>query len=256
MGARPALFDLYGRVALVTGARDGLGLAMAHALASAGARVHLNGRDAERLSAVVAGLAAEGHDVAALPGDAGGPPEQLLAPLQAEAGRLDVLVVNAAQRDRRRLDDLPAEAFEALLRTNVAAAYGLVRAALPLLRASPFGARVILVTSVAGPLSRAGDAAYTASKGGLAALVRALAVELGREGMTVNAIAPGFFDTTANVAMRHDPAVNAWLDARVPLARWGRPEEIGGAAVFLASAAGAYVNGHSLVVDGGMSISF
>jgi gluconate 5-dehydrogenase len=116
--------------------------------------------------------------------------------------------------------------------------------------------RLILVTSVAGPLSRAGDAAYTASKGGLAALTRALAVEFGPEGITANAVAPGFFATETNAALVGDPAMEALLERRVPLRRWGNPAEIGGAVVFLASDAASYVNGHVLTVDGGFSSSY
>jgi len=116
--------------------------------------------------------------------------------------------------------------------------------------------RLIMVTSIAGPLSRAGDAAYTASKGGLAALTRSLAAEYGPHGVTANAIAPGFFATETNAERVADPEVQAFIERRVPLRRWGRPSEIGGAAVFLASEEASYVNGHVLTVDGGMIASF
>ncbi|MGH7091168.1 MAG: SDR family oxidoreductase, partial [Stellaceae bacterium] len=112
------------------------------------------------------------------------------------------------------------------------------------------------VTSIAGPIARAGDAAYTAAKAGLAGLMRALAVEYGRRGITSNAIAPGYFATEANRAMLADPATTEYLDRRCPLGRWGAPDEIAGAAVFLASDAASYVNGHVLTVDGGLSASF
>lgn len=114
----------------------------------------------------------------------------------------------------------------------------------------------MFVTSIAGPIARAGDAAYTAAKGGLAALVRALAVEYGPRGVTVNGIAPGYFRTEANAGMAEDADVAAFLAQRCPLKRWGAPEEIGGAALFLASDAASYVNGHVLTVDGGLTASF
>src|SRR5262249_19289651 len=114
--------------------------------------------------------------------------------------------------------------------------------------------RIIMVTSIAGVLGRANDAVYIAAKSGLDGLTRALAAEFGAEGITSNAIAPGFFATETNLPMVADPAVNAYYVGRCPMRRWGRPEEIAGAAVFLASDAASYVNGHVLTVDGGATI--
>jgi len=115
---------------------------------------------------------------------------------------------------------------------------------------------IVNITSIAGPLARANDVAYTAAKGGLAALTRALAVELGPAGLRCNAVAPGYFATETNQAMVDDPDVAEFLRHRVPLRRWGDPAEIAGAAVFLASPAASYVNGQVLTVDGGLSASF
>jgi gluconate 5-dehydrogenase len=113
------------------------------------------------------------------------------------------------------------------------------------------GGRIINIASIAGPIARGGDAAYTASKAGLIGLTRALAAELGPHNITVNAIAPGFFATEANTGMTADPKIAAWLAGRTSLGRWGKADEIGGAAVFLASGAASFVTGHVLVVDGG-----
>jgi gluconate 5-dehydrogenase len=116
--------------------------------------------------------------------------------------------------------------------------------------------RIIMVSSIEGPQGRANDSAYIAAKGGLAGFVRALAVEFGPQGITTNAIAPGYFATETNAAMVDDPEVEDFVKRRIPLQRWGEPKEIAGAAVFLASDAASYVNGHVLTVDGGLSSSF
>ncbi|MGO8916731.1 MAG: SDR family oxidoreductase, partial [Stellaceae bacterium] len=170
-------------------------------------------------------------------------------------GRLDILVSNVGLRNRRFIDQLSLDDMREMLEVNLAAPFGLAKAAAALMLPRRWG-RIIMVTSVAGPLSRAGDAAYTAAKGGLAALTRALAAEYGPHGITANAIAPGFFATETNAERVADPKFLAFVELRVPLRRWGQPQEIGGAAVFLASNEASYVNGHVLTVDGGFSSSF
>lgn len=251
-----SLFDLSGRRALVTGATRGLGLEMARGLAEAGATVHVNGRSAETARAAAERLAREGLDVRPAPfdvADAGACTAAIGA--LAEAGGLDILINNVGQRDRRPVDRMAAEDFERLLAVDLVAAYRLVREALPLLRASGRG-RIVMVTSIAAQISRAGDPAYVAAKGGMAALTRALAAELAPQGITCNAIAPGFFATETNAYLADDPRTRPAFADRVPLGRWGRPREIAGAAVFLAADAGSYVNGHTLVVDGGVSSTY
>ncbi|MCY1207718.1 Gluconate 5-dehydrogenase [compost metagenome] len=250
-------FDLTGQVALVTGSARGLGFCIARALAGCGARVLINGRNAAAAQAAVDTLKRDGLDAHALAFDISDDAAMQAAfgRVDAEHGRLDILVNNVGARNRKTLaDTTPAEIRE-LIDTDLVAGMLLAKfAAERMVRQG--GGRLIAITSVVGELARPGDAVYPAAKQGLTGMVRALAAEFGPRGITSNAIAPGTFATETNADMVADPKIGPRVASRNPLGRWGEPEEIAGAAVFLASPAASYVNGHVLVVDGGLSIQF
>lgn len=242
-------FDLTGRRALVTGGVRSLGFEMARGLGEAGAHVVVNSRGADAVDEAVSrlqGLGVGADGVALdLTDDAA-----VNAWFAEDGGDFDILVNNIGMRDRRGTADLPPDAFARLLDFGVTTAYRLTRLVAPGMAAKGRGA-VINITSIAGPMARVGDPGYTAAKGALDALTRSQAVELGPMGIRVNAVAPGFFDTEANATAVADPTFDGYVKSRVPLGRWGRPPELAGAVVFLASDAASYVNGHTLTVDGG-----
>jgi gluconate 5-dehydrogenase len=245
------LFAVDGRVALVTGASRGLGRGIAEALAQGGATVVLNGRDPVALESCVADVRAAGGRAEAAAFDVADH-EALTAALASiveRHGRLDVVVANVGQRLRRPTTEVSREDFAGLLDVNLVAAFDLARQAAMTMADAGRGS-IVLISSIAASLGSTRNAAYSASKGGLEALCRCLAVEFGPRGVRTNAISPGAFATEFNAKLMAKASPE-----RVPLRRFGDPAECAGAAVFLASDASSYVNGHVLVVDGGLSIT-
>lgn len=250
------LFDITGRRALVTGSSQGIGLALARGLAEAGAAIVLNGRDAAKLAATAEALRGAGHDVAELAFDATDHDAVRTAidGFEAETGPIDILVNNAGMQFRTPLEDFPADAFERLLQTNIASVFHVGQACARHMIGRGAG-KIINIASVQTALARPGIAPYTATKGAVGNLTKGMATDWARHGLQCNAIAPGYFDTPLNAALVADPEFSDWLAKRTPAGRWGLVEELVGAAVFLASDASSFVNGHVLYVDGGITAS-
>ena len=246
------LFDLSGRRALITGSSQGIGFALAEGLIAAGASVVLNGRDEGKLaeaSGRLGGAATLAFDVtdhdavrAAVDG------------AEAEGMVFDILINNAGMQHRTELQDFPADAFEKLLQTNIASVFHVGQAVARHMIGRGAG-KVINIASVQTALARPGIAPYTATKGAVGNLTKGMATDWAKHGLQCNAIAPGYFDTPLNAALVADPAFSAWLEKRTPAGRWGKVEELVGAAIFLSSAAASFVNGQTIFVDGGITAS-
>lgn len=249
------LFDLSGRTALVTGSSQGLGLAMARGLAQAGAAIVLNGRDETKLAATAEALRVEiarsrvgtaAFDVTNGPGVAAA-----VEKIEAEFAPIDILVNNAGIQRRAPLAEMSEAQWREVLDTNLTSAFLVARAVAPRMIARKAG-KIINICSVMSDVTRPTIGNYAAAKGGLKMLTRAMAVEWAKHGLQANAIAPGYFATELNRSLMENVEFNKWICGRTPAGRWGKPEELAGAAVFLASRASDFVNGQMLAIDGGL----
>jgi gluconate 5-dehydrogenase len=247
------LFDLSGRTALVTGSSRGLGRAIAQGLAEAGAAVVLNGVDAGRLAAAAAEMRAAGHDVAEAGFDVTDEAAVVdaFARFDADGRQIDILVNNAGIQLRKPMVELSVAEWQRVIDTNLTSAFVVGREAARRMIARKAG-KIVNIASITSELARATVSPYTVAKGGIKMLTKAMAAEWGEHGIQANAIGPGYMVTDMNQALIDDQKFDAWVKGRTPARRWGRPEELAGTAVFLASAASDYVNGQTIYVDGGM----
>jgi gluconate 5-dehydrogenase len=248
------LFDLTGQTALVTGSSRGLGRAMAEGLAAAGAAIVLNGTDAARLAIAADEMRARGFTIHEAPFDVTDEAAiaAAFAKLDAQDIAVDILVNNAGIQLRKPMVDLATEEWRRVIETNLTSAFVIGREAARRMIPRGYG-KVINIGSLTSELARATVAPYTVAKGGIKMLTRAMAAEWGEHGIQANAIGPGYMITDMNQALIDNPTFDAWVKARTPARRWGKPEELIGAVIFLASPASTYVNGQIIYVDGGMA---
>jgi gluconate 5-dehydrogenase len=248
------LFSLAGRTALITGSARGLGFAMADGLAQAGARVLINGTTEAGVAKAVAALRANGHvaegavfdvtDEAAI--------VAAFATFDARGVEIDILVNNAGIQLRKPMVELTTAEWQKVIDVNLTSAFVVGREAAK--RMIPRGrGKIVNIGSLMSQLGRATVAPYTVAKGGIKMLTQAMTAEWAQHGIQANAIGPGYMITDMNQALIDNPTFNAWVVGRTPSKRWGRPDELVGVAVFLASAASDYVNGQIVYVDGGMT---
>ena len=247
-------FDLAGRTALVTGASAGIGYALARGLAGAGARVVLNARGVDKLEAAAGRLRAEGAQVltAAFDVTAGEAVGAAVDRIEREAGPIDILVNNAGMQRRAPLEQFAEADWHELMKTNLDSVF-LVGQAVARHMIGRKRGKIINICSVQSELGRPGIAPYTASKGAVKMLTKGMAIDWGQHGIQVNGLGPGYFKTELTQALVDNPEFTQWLVNHTPSRRWGDVQDLVGAAVFLASDASNFVNGHILYVDGGVT---
>jgi gluconate 5-dehydrogenase len=249
----PSLFDLGGRTALVTGSTRGIGFALAQGLAEAGAKVILNSRQAEVVDAAVARLRALGLDAEGAAFDVADEAavEAAFANFDQRGLAVDVLINNAGIQHRQPLVDVSLEDWHRVINTNLTAAFIVGRTAARRMIARKAGGKIINIGSLTSEAARATVAPYTVAKGGIKMLSKAMAAEWAQFGIQANSIGPGYILTDMNEALVNNVAFDAWVKASNPAQRWGRPDELVGTAIYLASNASDYVNGQIIYVDGG-----
>ena len=247
-------FQLNGKLALITGSSAGIGFALARALGQAGAHVVINGRNAQKVSAASQTLKDEGLTVSESVFDVTNAKSvsEAVQQIETQVAAIDILVNNAGMQIRGPLHEYKDEDWHTLMRTNLDSVYYVGKTVAQ--KMIPRGrGKIINICSVQSELGRPGIAPYTASKGAVKMFTKGMAIDWGQFGIQVNGIGPGYFKTELNQKLVDDPQFSSWLVGRTPSRRWGDVEDLGGAAVFLASDASKFVNGHILYVDGGVT---
>jgi gluconate 5-dehydrogenase len=247
-------FDLTGRRALITGSSQGIGMAIARGLASAGAEIVINGRDEARLEAAARVLNENGARIHAAAFDVTDEDAVNAAVdrIEKNVGPIDVLFNNAGMQFRTPLEHYPADRWRELMRVNVDSVF-LVSRAVARHMISRRRGKIINICSVQSELGRPNIAPYTATKGAVKMLTKGMCADWAKHGLQINAIGPGYFKTELNQALVDNAEFSSWLEKRTPAGRWGDVEELTGAAIFLASDACSFINGHILYVDGGIT---
>jgi NAD(P)-dependent dehydrogenase (short-subunit alcohol dehydrogenase family) len=245
--------SLHGKTALITGASKGLGKAMAAALAAEGAAIALVSRDGAKLEAVAKEIRAAGGRAEVFVADVSD--ETQVARVREEltakfGGALDILINNAGINIRKPITDFTVTEWNSVLNTNLTSVFLMCRAFVPLMKGRGYG-RIINLTSMMSHISLPGRTAYSASKTALLGFNRALALELASDQITVNGISPGVCDTEINAPLMQNAELRAQFLAKIPVGRWGRPEEIGKLAVYLCSPAAGFITGTDVIIDGG-----
>jgi gluconate 5-dehydrogenase len=243
-------FSLSGRKALVTGSTQGIGLALARGLAEAGASVVLNGRGEEKLAHAVNSLRAEGLSADGAAFDVTN--EAQIAGAAGRLGQVEILVNNTGIHRRGPLAQMSSEDWRTVIDTNLTSAFLVTRAFAPGMLERKRG-KILNVCSLMSELARPTTGNYAAAKGGLKMLTRAMCAEWAKENVQINGLAPGYIQTELTQSLVADPKFDAWIRARTPAGRWGKVEDLVGAAVFLCSSAADFVNGQILLVDGGLT---
>ena len=246
--------NLKGKVALITGSGQGLGYTLAEGLAKAGCRIILNDIDPKRLEMAVNRLSADGHEVLSAAFDVSdeGQVRAEIDSLKGSVNSIDILVNNAGIQIRGMLEEFDTADWDLMMNVNLKGAFVVAKVVGKGMIERQAG-KIINICSIQSELARPSIAPYTASKGGVRNLTKGMATDWARHNIQINAIAPGYFKTAMTKALYEDEKFDAWLCARTPSNRWGNPEELVGALVFLSSAASSYVNGQTLYVDGGMT---
>ncbi len=249
----PALFDLTGRTALITGSTRGIGFALAQGLAEAGAKVILNSRQVSAVEEAVSRLKALGLDAEGAAFDVADEAavDVAFASFDQRAVSIDILINNAGIQHRQPMVDLPLADWHRVINTNLTAAFLVGRAAARRMIARKTGGKIINIGSLTSEAARATVAPYTVAKGGIKMLSKAMAAEWAQFDIQANSIGPGYILTDMNEALVNNVTFDAWVKNSNPAQRWGKPDELVGTAIYLASGASNYVNGQIIYVDGG-----